>query len=116
MVPVVRKNGIPKIGIASAVSHNGKLVIDSVDFQFGEEVEAIRTLLRSNDFKGLWVTVDALHCNRKTVDLMHQRMVRYCLRLRKNQKKIVSNKFNIILTNVAVMMDPIVIPASDMDG
>ena len=82
------KNGIPKIGIASAVSHNGKLVIDSVDFQFGEEVEAIRTLLRSNDFKGLWVTADALHCNRKTVDLMHQRMVRYCLRLRNNQKKL----------------------------
>ena len=68
-----KKKGIPKIGIASSVSVNGKLVLDSIDYELGEEVGAVRTLLRSRDITGLWVTADALHCNRETAELILQR-------------------------------------------
>ena len=83
-----KTKGLPQIGIASVVSHVGKLVLDSVDYEFGKEPEAVRTLLRDQDLKGLWVTVDALHCNRETVQLILQRLARYCLRLRKNQRTL----------------------------
>ena len=83
-----KKKGLPQIGIASVVSHVGKLVLDSVDYEFGKEAEAVRTLLRNQDIEGLWVTADALHCNRETVELILQRLARYCLRLRKNQRTV----------------------------
>ena len=83
-----KTKGLPQIGIASVVSHVGKLVLDSVDYEFGKEPEAVRTLLRDQDLKGLWVMADALHCNRETVQLILQRLARYCLRLRKNQRMV----------------------------
>ncbi len=73
------------MNIHSDVSHVGKLDLDSVDYEFGKEAEAVRTLLRNQDIEGLWVTADALHCNGETVGLILQRWARYCLRLRKNQ-------------------------------
>ena len=77
-----------QIGVATAVSQVGKHIIDSVDFLIGEEIEAVRELLRSIDIKALWITADALHCNLETVKLILFRGARYCLRLRKNQRKL----------------------------
>ena len=67
------------MNIYSVVSHVGKLVLDSVDYEFSKEAEAVRTLLRNQDIEGLWVTTDALHCNRETVGLILQKWARYCL-------------------------------------
>ena len=38
-----KKKGLPQLGIASVVSHVGKLVLDSVDYEFDKVAEAVRT-------------------------------------------------------------------------
>jgi hypothetical protein len=53
--------------VVSACVQSWSGVIGQLSFHNGKssEIGAVRTLLQQLDLKGVWVTLDALHCQKK---------------------------------------------------
>ena len=62
----------------------------------GSEILSLRELVKMLYIRGITITADALHCQRKTCELIVQEHGEYCLQLKANQKEILEDARAII--------------------
>lgn len=74
--------------MVSAFSHETGLTVGSQACRAGEEIETARSLLRELDLKGKTVTLDALHTQVETAQLIADRGGDYLLPVKKNQPRL----------------------------
>jgi predicted transposase YbfD/YdcC len=80
----------PKM-MVSAYATGLRMTLASVAADDGNEVEAALTVLGLIDLKGMIVTADALHCNRKMAAAITARGGDYCMSLKGNQANLLAD-------------------------
>jgi len=80
----------PKMTV-SAYAAGLRLTLATVEAEDRNEVDAALAVLGLVDLKGRIVTGDALHCNRRMVDLIVKKGGDYCIALKGNQESLLSD-------------------------
>jgi predicted transposase YbfD/YdcC len=80
----------PKM-MVSAYAAGLRLTLATVEAEDRNEVDAALAVLGLVDLKGRIVTGDALHCNRRMVDLIVKKGGDYCIALKGNQESLLSD-------------------------
>ena len=85
------------LSIVTAFVHGIKLSLGiTKSGKAGSEILSLRELVKMLDIRGITITADALHCQRKTCELIVQERGEYCLQLKANQKEILEDTRAII--------------------
>lgn len=78
--------GQSNLNVVTAFAHGARLSLGMTQSaKGGGEILALRELIEMLDIRGITITVDALHCQRETCELIAQAGGDYCLQLKGNQ-------------------------------
>jgi len=84
--------------IVQAVTHKERIV-QSQDFYTGtkeSEIPAVRNILKDNNLEGQKISMDALHCNPTTLELINESGGIYLVGLKDNQKELLTECVDVI--------------------
>jgi len=82
----------PAIQLLSALLHDEKIVVaQRVVEQKTNEIGEVKSLLANMDLSGVYVTLDALHCQKDTMSHIHERGGHFVITVKNNQKTLLND-------------------------
>lgn len=94
------------VHLVSIFSAFDKIVVDSAKVNSKtNEIPCVQTMIQKTDLKGVIFTLDALHCQKKTVEVIHQTGNDYVIAVKKNQPDLYQKIEKIFQEEIPMDMD-----------